>query len=69
MSAADMFLSRAEVDRLTGAKTRKKQIEVLRRNGIRHTLDAGGWPVVTRAAVEGRPAEAQDKRWKPNKAA
>lgn len=41
----------------------------LRRNGIRHYVDAYGWPVVTRAAVEGQSDVEKPKvPWKPNKA-
>ena len=47
-----MFLPRAEVAELTGAKLRRRQISVLVRNGIRHTINAAGWPMVARAAVE-----------------
>lgn len=35
-----MFLTRAEVAELTGAKLRRRQISVLVRNGIRHTINA-----------------------------
>lgn len=42
----------------------------LRTNGIRHYVDSYGWPVVTRAAVEGERDKAQDRQpWKPRKAA
>lgn len=66
-----LFLTRAEVAELTGAQIKRRQIEVLVRNGIRHTVNAAGWPMVTRAAVEGG-AESQaapQRAWKPNKAA
>lgn len=46
------FLTRQEVEHLTKRKTRPKQIAILRRRGIRFTLDGNGWPVVTWAAVE-----------------
>lgn len=65
-----MFLSRDEVAELTGAKTKRLQIAVLVRNGTRHTINAAGWPVVTRSAIEGdRQAEQDAKGWKPRKAA
>lgn len=65
-----MFLTRAEVAELTGAKLRRRQISVLVRNGIRHTINAAGWPMVARAAVEGgAQSDAPAKAWKPNKAA
>ncbi|WP_428993631.1 DUF4224 domain-containing protein [Dokdonella fugitiva] len=38
-------------------------------NGIRHYIDAHGWPVVTRAAVEGSPeAKPAIPAWRPAKA-
>ena len=66
-----LFLSRAEVAELTGAHIKRRQIDVLVRNGIRHTINAAGWPMVTRAAVEGgaQSQAEQPRTWKPNKAA
>jgi hypothetical protein len=65
-----LCLSRDEIAELTRAQTRKRQTAFLRANGIRHYTDAHGWPVVTRAAVEGTPEAAQDRKpWKPAKAA
>lgn len=64
-----IFLTRAQVAELTGARTRRRQIEVLVRNGVRHTINAAGWPVVTRAAVEGQPEQPQIAGWTPNKRA
>ncbi|MGA4530414.1 DUF4224 domain-containing protein [Ectopseudomonas chengduensis] len=46
---AIQFLSHEQVCELTGAKIRAKQIEVLRRNGIPHTIKANGWPCVIAA--------------------
>lgn len=61
-------LSREEVRELTGTPQRRRQIEFLRRNGIRHYVDSYGWPVVLRSAIE--PAAArQATDWTPNKAA
>ena len=61
-----LFLLRHEVEELTGAKRKNKQREVLIRNGIRHTLNAAGWPVVPRSAIEAplAPAHAPDA-WSP----
>lgn len=65
-----LCLSRDEIAELTRAQTRKRQVAFLVQNGIRHYVDAHGWPVVTRAAVEGTPEPAQTaKPWKPAKAA
>ena len=64
-----LFLTRDEVAELTGAKLKRRQIAVLVRNGIRHTINAAGWPMVTRAAVEGGAVLAAPAPWKPRKAA
>jgi hypothetical protein len=65
-----VFLTREEVRMLTGAGVKRLQIANLRKNGIRHTINAAGWPVVTRAAVEGgAESETPQQGWKPNKAA
>lgn len=67
---SNLCLSRTEIAELTRAQTRKRQVDFLRRNGIRHYVDAHGWPVVTRAAVEGQRDTAHDTQpWKSNKAA
>jgi hypothetical protein len=66
----NLCLSRDEIAELTRTPQRRRQVAFLRANGIRHYVDAYGWPVVTRAAVEGAPDSAQDRRpWKPRKAA
>lgn len=64
------FLSRAQIAEFTRAHTRAKQLRVLRKNGIRHYVDDGGWPIVTTSAVEGMRESEQDRAiWKPAKAA
>lgn len=66
----NLCLSRTEITELTRAHTRARQLSFLRQNGIRHYVDGHGWPVVTRAAVEGAPEKASAKPvWRPNKAA
>lgn len=67
MADEQMFLTHEQVGELTGARTRKRQLENLRSNGIRHTINAAGWPVVTVAAVEGRAQAKQEspKLWRP----
>ena len=63
-------LTRDEIAELTRTKLKAGQAAFLRQNGIRHYVDAHGWPVVTRAAVEGERDQAQAPvRWKSNKAA
>lgn len=65
-----LCLSREELTELCRSSRKARQLAFLRQNGIRHYLDAYGWPVVTRAAVEGEKDSAQAERpWKPNKAA
>lgn len=62
-------LSRDELTELCRTNRKARQLAFLRQNGIRHYLDAYGWPVVTRAAVEGMPEkEGPVERWVPNKA-
>ncbi|KZC17059.1 hypothetical protein RHOFW510R12_01300 [Rhodanobacter sp. FW510-R12] len=65
-----LVLTREEIADLTRCKFKAGQVSFFIKNGIRHYVDAHGWPVVTRAAVEGEPDQAQaDASWKPNKAA
>ncbi len=68
--AGELVLSRREVAELCRTPQRARQVAFLRANGIRHYVDAHGWPVVLRSAVEGdsRAATAAPA-WKPNKAA
>lgn len=64
-----MFLSHDEVAELTGARLKARQIQVLKQNGIRHTIKASGWPCVARAAVLGSQATQNEKpAWQPRKA-
>lgn len=66
----NLCLTRDELTELCRTPRKAGQVEFLVRNGIRHYLDAHGWPVVTRAAVEGQPDTVQAKpTWKPNLAA
>ena len=70
MSAAELCLSKHEVAELCRTPQRKRQAAFLRQNGIRHYLDAYGWPVVLRATLAGLPAQEHAAvGWKPNKAA
>ena len=65
-----LCLTRDELVELCRTPRKTGQAAFLRQNGIRHYVDAHGWPVVTRAAVEGERDQAQAPvRWKPNKAA
>lgn len=63
-------LSKAEVADLCGSPQRARQIGFLRLNGIRHYVDAHGWPVVLWRHIDlAHPAAEDRKVWKPNKAA
>lgn len=66
---SELVLSRDEVRDLCRTRLRAGQAKFLRQNGIRHYLDAHGWPVVLRAAVEGVESSAPAQAWKSNKAA
>lgn len=66
----DLVLSKSEVAELARSRLKTKQVNFLRANGIRHYLDAHGWPVVLRSSVEGGDAVPTAKTpWKSNKAA
>lgn len=65
----ELVLSREEVRDLCRSPQRARQAAFLRKNGIRHYLDAYGWPVVLRATVEGVESAAPAPAWKSNKAA
>jgi hypothetical protein len=66
----ELCLSRREIAELTRTPQRARQAAFLRQNGIRHYLDAYGWPVVLRASVEeAQAAPPTSTGWKPNKAA
>ncbi|MNQ84258.1 hypothetical protein D3C85_993800 [compost metagenome] len=63
------FLTHDEVCELTEARTRAGQILNLKKNGIRHTIKANGWPCVTVFAVTGQgavPAEEKAPKWEPS---
>lgn len=47
------FLTREEVKELTAAHRKKRQIEILRAQRIPFFMNAAGWPVVPRAAIQG----------------
>ncbi|GGA00121.1 DUF4224 domain-containing protein [Dyella caseinilytica] len=65
-----LCLTRDELTELARTPRKAGQVAFLRQNGIRHYLDAHGWPVVTRVAVEGERDQVQSvKTWKSNKAA
>lgn len=63
-----MFLTPDDLRILTARAHRAGQIEALKRMGIPYWVNAAGWPVVARAAVEGGRAARQDSQpdtWTP----
>lgn len=63
-------LSKREVADLCGSPQRKHQIGFLCLNGIPHYVDAHGWPVVVRSAVDPTIARvAESRAWKSKKVA
>ena len=74
MSAAEKLMtpgSHGDVATWTGAHTKARQIKVLAKNGIRHIINAAGWPVVAWSAIEQPAAKTEAPRttWRSNKAA
>lgn len=65
---AEMFLTKDELVTLTARKLKRQQIEQLRKMAVPFFVNATGHPVVTRVAIEGRPAEAlaPKKKWRSN---
>lgn len=64
------YLSRDEIRDLTRTPQRKRQAKFLRDNGIRHYLDAYGWPVVLWSEIEGTPERKKaGTEWEHGKAA
>ena len=65
-NSMNLFLTIQEVRELTGYSSKSKQIAQLRRMGLAFFINAGGRPVVTVTAVEGRkPVPAQTAGWQP----
>ncbi|WP_312252757.1 DUF4224 domain-containing protein [Stenotrophomonas sp.] len=64
------YLSRDEIRDFCRTPQRKRQAAFLRDNGIRHYLDAHGWPVVLWSAIEGKPEQKKAPvEWESNQAA
>jgi hypothetical protein len=68
---SSICLTRPETAELTRAHTKRKQLQFLVKNGIRHYTDADGWPVVPRNAIDGSKDASKPVRaaWKSNKEA
>jgi hypothetical protein len=65
IESSPLFLSDQELIELTGRKTRRLQIEQLKRMLIAFRINAIGKPVVTRDAVIGTPATSAHNGWSP----
>lgn len=67
---ADIALSKDEVRQLCRTPIKARQVAFLISNGIRHYVDAHGWPVVLRSSLDGSKAPTREAGgWKPNKRA
>jgi hypothetical protein len=63
----DKFLNAEEIKQLTGACSRRRQIEQLAANHLLFFIDARGWPVVPINAIS--PVSQLEKpvtSWQPN---
>ena len=60
--------SHGQVAEITGAHTKAGQLRVLRAAGLRHWLNAAGWPVVPRSAVDGAKDNVSGPEWRSRKA-
>jgi hypothetical protein len=58
-----MFLTVADLRRLTGRSRYSAQRRALDRLGIRYTTAATGEPLVRIEALDGKPAQARSPRW------
>lgn len=56
------FLTKDEVAELTGLKTKRRQVEQLRKMGLPFWLNAANAPIVPRSAIEGGRATAGQVR-------
>lgn len=62
----DDFLDDAALVRFTGRRQKSKQIEQLRKMGVKFFVNAAGHPMVTDEAINGRkPTKAQKPAWSP----
>lgn len=60
--------SHGQVAEITGAHTKAGQLRVLRQAGLRHWLNAAGWPVVPLSAVDGIKDSTSGPEWRSRKA-
>ncbi|MDR3158976.1 MAG: DUF4224 domain-containing protein [Zoogloeaceae bacterium] len=66
MTSPSLFLSPADIEVLTGRKSRAHQIKELRRQGIQFYTNAIGRPVVPVTAITGvKSASPEPVKWQP----
>lgn len=67
MTMTTTFLTTEDLATLTGRKIKSLQVQALRQMGVPFFINAIGRPVVTRTAIEGRPAPAalEKDAWVP----
>ncbi|SFI76551.1 DUF4224 domain-containing protein [Nitrosomonas sp. Nm34] len=62
-----IWLSKSDLEELTGAKNKSLQIEHLRKQGIAFRINRAGRPVVSKDAALGHSAAPKIKqKWQPN---
>ena len=61
-----MFLTKEEVERLTGCKTKAKQCAHLKAQHIPFRLNARQEPIVTIAYINGAKEPMSSPNWQPN---
>jgi hypothetical protein len=63
-----IFLDDDDVRKLTGKKLKAGQVDVLRRMGILFYINASGWPVVPKSAVDPQinKINQPDQPWVPD---
>lgn len=66
MSSEPLFLTDDELEKLTGYKTAKKQIEFLLNNDIKFRVNGIGKVVITRSNIEGVKVQKGKSKNEPN---
>jgi Domain of unknown function (DUF4224) len=61
-----MFLTKLEIERLTGCKLKAKQCEHLKAQHIPFRLNARQEPIVTIAYINGVKEPTSNQNWQPN---
>lgn len=63
----NICFTKKEIAEICRTSRKARQIAFLCRNGVKHFIDAQGWPVVLRSAVEGEKIVNVDvEPWVPN---